>query len=66
MIPPYVDPDEIRDRFNSITVWKKGGERAPHKPLLAIYAIGRALRGDARYLTAWRWASTGRRFTDRR
>jgi putative restriction endonuclease len=39
-------PDEIRERFNSITVWKRGGERAPHKPLLALYAIGRVLRGE--------------------
>jgi len=41
-------PDEIRDRFNVITVWKRGGERAPHKPLLALYAIGRVLRGEPR------------------
>jgi putative restriction endonuclease len=41
-------PDEIRDRFRSLTVWKRGGERAPHKPLLALYAIGRVLRGEPR------------------
>jgi putative restriction endonuclease len=40
--------DEIRDRFRSLTVWKRGGERAPHKPLLALYAIGRTLRGEPR------------------
>lgn len=40
--------DEIRKRFRSLTVWKRGGERAPHKPLLALYAIGRALRGESR------------------
>ncbi|HEX9145542.1 MAG TPA: hypothetical protein VGA09_14815 [Candidatus Binatia bacterium] len=33
---------------NKITVWKRGGERAPHKPLLALYAIGRLLRGEPR------------------
>jgi putative restriction endonuclease len=38
--------DEIRERFSAITVWKRGGERAPHKPLLALYAIGRLLRGE--------------------
>jgi putative restriction endonuclease len=43
-----MSPDEIRERFNSITVWKRGGERAPHKPLLALYAIGRVLRGEPR------------------
>ncbi|HSK29851.1 MAG TPA: hypothetical protein VLA17_07795 [Candidatus Limnocylindria bacterium] len=41
-------PDEIRERFGSLTVWKRGGERAPHKPLLALYAIGRGLRGEPR------------------
>ena len=43
-------PDEIRGRFNTITVWQRGGERAPHKPLLAIYAIARLLRGERRMI----------------
>jgi hypothetical protein len=25
--------------LKNLTVWKRGGERAPHKPLLAIYAF---------------------------
>jgi putative restriction endonuclease len=44
-------PDEIREKFTSITVWKRGGERAPHKPLLALYAIGRVLRGEPRMVS---------------
>jgi putative restriction endonuclease len=40
--------DEIREKFSSITVWKRGGERAPHKPLLALYSIGRVLCGEPR------------------
>ena len=44
-------PDEIRGRFNTITVWQRGGERAPHKPLLAIYAIARLLRGERRMIS---------------
>ena len=43
-------PDEIRNRFISITVWRRGGERAPHKPLLALYAIARLLRGESRMI----------------
>lgn len=43
-------PDEIRQRFNRITVWQRGGERAPHKPLLALYAIARLLRGTPRMI----------------
>lgn len=41
-------PEEIKSRFEAITVWKRGGQRAPHKPLLALYAIGRMLRGEPR------------------
>jgi putative restriction endonuclease len=41
-------PDEIREKFRSITVWKEDGARAPHKPLLALYAIRRVLRGEPR------------------
>jgi putative restriction endonuclease len=43
-------PDEIRGRFNTITVWQRGGERAPHKPLLALCAIARLLRGERRMI----------------
>ena len=39
---------ELKSRFDRITVWKRGGQRAPHKPLLALYAIGRLLRGEPR------------------
>ena len=43
-----MNSEEFKERFNNLTVWKRGGERAPHKPLLALYAIGRALRGEPR------------------
>jgi putative restriction endonuclease len=42
--------DEIRERFNRITVWQRGGERSLHKPLLALYAIARLLRGAPRMI----------------
>src|SRR5262249_37279885 len=29
-----------------LNVWSRGGQRAPHKPLLALYALGRWSRGD--------------------
>ena len=41
-------PDDILQRFKALRVWKTRGKRAPHKPLLALWAIGRCLRGDAR------------------
>jgi putative restriction endonuclease len=44
------DPIEhdIIERFSKITVWKRGGERAPHKPLLILYALARLQRGEPR------------------
>src|SRR5258708_26302042 len=32
--------------FRSVSVWKKGDERAPHKPLLILYALGKLLGGE--------------------
>ena len=39
--------EAILRRFDSLRVWKraKDGERAPHKPLLILYALGRWQRG---------------------
>lgn len=28
------------DQFRGLTVWKRCGERAPHKPLLVLLALG--------------------------
>src|SRR5205814_5429723 len=35
----------ILRRFDNLNVWKKHGKRAPHKPLLVLYALGRWQRG---------------------
>lgn len=40
--------DTIKDVFKRIKVWKRGVERAPHKPLLLLYALGRCSRGEPR------------------
>ena len=32
---------ELLKRLRSLTVWQRFGERAPHKPLLLLYALGR-------------------------
>jgi putative restriction endonuclease len=39
--------EDILRRFDQLKVWKRGknGERAPHKPLLVLYALGRWQRG---------------------
>jgi hypothetical protein len=36
----------ILSRFDSLNVWKRGGQRAPHKPLLVPYGLGRWTRGQ--------------------
>ena len=36
------------ERLSGITVWKRAGERAPHKPLLLLMAMGGAVRGEDR------------------
>jgi len=40
--------DEILERFARLNVWKRGGERAPHKPLLLLLALARLQRGEER------------------
>ena len=37
---------EILRRFHDLNIWQRGDERAPHKPLLVLYAIGKLLSGD--------------------
>lgn len=33
--------DVILNQFRDLNVWRRGEERAPHKPLLVLYALGR-------------------------
>ncbi len=40
--------EEVLRRFERITVWKAGGQRAPHKPLLLLWALARLVRGEGR------------------
>lgn len=47
MIQRKVTADLLK-RFQALNVWKSGGKRAPHKPLLALWAIGRCLQDKSR------------------
>jgi putative restriction endonuclease len=38
--------EAVLDRFERLAVWSRGDQRAPHKPLLVLYALGRWSRGD--------------------
>ena len=41
-------PDELLGALKGLKVWKRGRQRAPHKALLLLQALGSLSRGDAR------------------
>ena len=45
-----MDRETLLQRFDKLNFWRKDGTRAPHKPLLVLYAIGELLRGKGRLL----------------
>jgi putative restriction endonuclease len=42
-----MDREAIIQRFEQLKVWRRAGERAPHKVLLVLYAIGKLLRDES-------------------
>ena len=36
---------EVLQRFADLNIWQRNGERAPHKPLLVLLALGTFLAG---------------------
>lgn len=42
--------EEFLKKIGSIGTWKRGGQRAPHKPLLLLFALGRVLNRRKRFL----------------
>jgi putative restriction endonuclease len=41
-----MDSEILLDQFDRLAIWSRGDQRAPHKPLLILYALGRWSRGD--------------------
>src|SRR5918994_7927588 len=41
-----MDGGAILKRFDELGIWKRDDERAPHKPLPVLYALGRWQRGQ--------------------
>lgn len=39
--------EPILNRFDDLSIWKKGDQRAAHKPLLVLYTLGRWQRGQS-------------------
>jgi putative restriction endonuclease len=40
-----MDQHTLLSRFDALNTWKQGDQRAPHKPLLVLYALGRWQQG---------------------
>lgn len=40
--------EDFLRRIDEIKLWRRGNERAPHKPLLLLFALGRVQRGEKR------------------
>lgn len=47
----YMNPLELKEKIQKLSIWKNGEQRAPHKPLLILYALGRLQAGGAKFLT---------------
>ncbi len=45
-----MNDDDFLYRLSRINVWQSGGRRAPHKPLLMLYALGRVQQGNERLI----------------
>ena len=44
-------PEDLLSRFGKLQIWAANGQRAPHKPLLLLWAVGRCLRGEERLVS---------------
>ncbi len=40
--------ERLIEEIKNIRIWQRGDERAPHKPLLLLYTLGRVSRGESR------------------
>ncbi|MGN8845336.1 phosphorothioated DNA-binding restriction endonuclease [Niallia sp. HCP3S3_B10] len=52
---------ELKERINNLAIWKKGDQRAPHKPLLILYALGQLQAKKERFI---RYEVTKERLTE--
>jgi len=43
-----MDIKQLQQKITNITIWKKGDQRAPHKPLLLLYVLAQYKQGHDR------------------
>ncbi len=43
-------PEDLKKTIQNLKIWQRGDQRAPHKPLLLFYALGRLTRGESRLM----------------
>lgn len=41
---------ELKQKIQNISIWKKGDQRAPHKPLLLLYALAKLQSNEERFI----------------
>ncbi len=46
-----MDIKTVKILFDKISMWKRGGQRAPHNPLLILLAISSCVQGNGRFLS---------------
>jgi putative restriction endonuclease len=42
--------EELKQAIQKIKMWQRDGERAPHKSLLLLFALGRLIRDEPRQM----------------
>lgn len=45
-----MNAEELKKKLENLSIWKKGDQRAPHKPLLILYALGQLMNKQAKIL----------------
>ncbi len=43
-------PEELKEKIQNLRTWKQEGVRAPHRPLLLLYSLGRLARNEPRFV----------------
>lgn len=45
-----LSPEELKQKIQTLTTWRRGDQRAPHKPLLVLLALSHLRRQGARWI----------------